>query len=614
MLATATLIANRYRVVNYLGGGGMKHVYLVQDLNLASRPCALAEIVDNFPTPNARAQAAAAFRREAQLLATLSNEHIPHIYDTFSENNVHFLVMEYIEGVTLEQMITDSDGKLSESSVVDIAVQILEALEYLHGLRPPVIYRDLKPSNVIITPGGRVKLVDFGIARHFQPLKTATMVGTQGYAPPEQYKGKVEPRSDLYALGATIHHALSGRNPAIEPPFSFPPLDQVCPGCNPTLASLVNDALTYKPENRVPSASEFRNRLVLLQGVAQQQTARLDHSLKRSRWRTLGIATLSLLILAFVAFVAMLVISSNSGPEPALKISTPEAPSISTPEAPRKLDPIEELEQEVSKNPKDLKAWLRLGHAKARAAEHETNAGVKDAENTSALDAYEHALNLSLNDLGALKGVAVQNFRLAQYNEAIEASKRYLQSSSNDARVLTLLGASYLRNSEPTKAVKPLKRAVAIDSESSLAYYNLGYAYYTLDKPVDARSELKKALKFASDDEVRDAAQTLLGKVEQKIAAERPIAESENAERRPSATIGSNETSSKPKPEPRSYFTIGSTKDEVLAVQGNPTAVNNYTFFEVWEYGSYSCDVTFDSNGRVKSYTNDCGELRVRVR
>lgn len=475
MLGVGNRIANRYRVVKYLGGGGMKHVYLAHDQHLAARPCALAEIVDNFPTPDARAQAVAAFQREAHLLATLSNEHIPHVYDTFSESNVHFLVMEYVEGATLEQMIAESGGKLGEAAVVDIAVQVLEALAYLHGLHPPVVYRDLKPSNVMITPGGKVKLVDFGIARHFQPLKTATMVGTQGYAPPEQYKGKVEPRSDLYALGATMHHALSGRDPATEPPFSFPPLEDVCPlGCNPALARLVNDALAYKLENRVASAGDFRNRLVLVQGVSHQDTVRFDHSRNTSRWRTLGLITLSLLIFAIVGFAAMLATRPQNGPEPARKIAASEAPSVSTPEA---ADPMEELERRLSKNPKDLDAWLRLAHAKAREAEKETDPGAKYVENAAALDAYEHALSLAPNNLEALKGTAGMNFRLGKYNEAIEASKRYLQNGSNDARVLTLLGASYLKNDEPRRAVDPLKRAIAIDPVSPAAYYDLGFAY-----------------------------------------------------------------------------------------------------------------------------------------
>jgi serine/threonine protein kinase len=139
---------------------------------------------------------------------------------------------------------------------------VLDTLEYLHNLEPPVIYRDLKPSNLMIAESGQVKLIDFGIARLFQPLSNATMIGTQGYAPPEQYRGKVEFRSDLYALGATMHHALSGRDPALEPPFSFPALRSLCPDVTPALADLVDHALKYDVILRVAGAAEFRHRLM----------------------------------------------------------------------------------------------------------------------------------------------------------------------------------------------------------------------------------------------------------------------------------------------------------------------------------------------------------------
>jgi serine/threonine protein kinase len=264
MIAANTIVGGRYRVLKPLGGGGMKLVYLAEDLRLAARPCALAEMVDSFTSPDMQRQAVAAFQREADMLAQLSNEHIPRVFDRFSEQNHHYLVMEYVDGITLEEKLRDSGGKLAESAVIDIALQVLETLEYLHHLEPPVIYRDLKPSNVMLTPAGQAKLIDFGIARHFQPLSNATMIGTQGYAPPEQYRGKVEFRSDLYALGATMHHALSGRDPALEPPFSFPPLRSAAPGVTPALCELVDQALKYDVVLRVADAHEFRERLLAI--------------------------------------------------------------------------------------------------------------------------------------------------------------------------------------------------------------------------------------------------------------------------------------------------------------------------------------------------------------
>jgi serine/threonine protein kinase len=265
MIAADTIVGGRYRVVKPLGGGGMKMVYLAEDLRLAARPSALAEMVDSFTSPEMQKQAIAAFQREADMLAQLSNEHIPRVFDRFSEQNRHYLVMEFIDGITLEQKLHEAGGKLPEQAVVEIALQICDTLQYLHNLEPPVIYRDLKPSNVMLATYGQVKLIDFGIARLFQPQSNATMIGTQGYAPPEQYRGKAEFRSDLYALGATMHHALSGRDPAVEPPFSFPPLESVCPAVTPQLAELVDQSLQYDVVLRIPDAIAFKGRLLSVQ-------------------------------------------------------------------------------------------------------------------------------------------------------------------------------------------------------------------------------------------------------------------------------------------------------------------------------------------------------------
>jgi serine/threonine protein kinase len=270
VIAAHTIIGRRYRVVKALGGGGMKLVYLAEDLRLAARKCALAEMVDTFTSVEAQNQAINAFQREADMLAQLSNEHIPRVFDRFSEGNHHFLVMEYIDGTTLEDQIKQHGGKLPPEQVVEVALQVLDTLVYLHHLEPPVIYRDLKPSNIMVTGDGQAKLIDFGIARHFQPRSNATMIGTQGYAPPEQYRGKVDMRSDIYALGATMHHAVSGRDPAAEAPFSFPPLQKICPDVDPRLAGAIDQALAYDVASRLPDAAEFKSRLLQIsEGTAR---------------------------------------------------------------------------------------------------------------------------------------------------------------------------------------------------------------------------------------------------------------------------------------------------------------------------------------------------------
>lgn len=268
MIEANSIIGGRYRVTKPIGGGGMKMVYLAEDMRLASRLCALAEMVDSFTDPGMQQQAVTAFQREADMLAQLSNEHIPRVFDRFSEQNHHYLVMEFIDGITLEDELKAKGGKLDAARVIDVALQILETLQYLHNLDPPVVYRDLKPSNVMLGRNEQVKLIDFGIARFFLPQSNATMIGTQGYAPPEQYRGRAESRSDLYALGATMHHALSGRDPAAEPPFSFPKLKTLCPDINPTLAALVDQALEYDVVHRMADAAEFKERLLAIKSGA----------------------------------------------------------------------------------------------------------------------------------------------------------------------------------------------------------------------------------------------------------------------------------------------------------------------------------------------------------
>ena len=171
------------------------------------------------------------------MLAQLSNEHIPRVFDRFSDQNHHYLVMEFIDGITLEDRSSRTPAaSFRGTSVIDVALQVLDTLRVP---AQPRTAGDLSRSEAVERDAdavGQVKLIDFGIARLFQPLSNATMIGTQGYAPPEQYRGKVESRSDLYALGATMHHALSGRDPALEPPFSFPPLHTLCPDVTPALA------------------------------------------------------------------------------------------------------------------------------------------------------------------------------------------------------------------------------------------------------------------------------------------------------------------------------------------------------------------------------------------
>ena len=266
-LEPGVVLQQRYRIERLLGGGGMGMVYLAHDQRLSNRPCAIKEMVDHFIDAQQRLEANEYFAREADTLAQLKHSAIPAISDRFDQQNRHYLVMEYVEGRNLEEELALRGGPLPESLVIDIARQLCDVLAYLHGLQPPIIYRDVKPSNVMLTGNGRVVLVDFGIARLFKAQRKGTMIGTLGFAPPEQYQGIADPRSDLYSLGATLHYILTGRDPEKFPPFSFPAVRELRPAVSSNLAGAIDRALAYEMLNRPGTIQEFRDMLLYGRGL-----------------------------------------------------------------------------------------------------------------------------------------------------------------------------------------------------------------------------------------------------------------------------------------------------------------------------------------------------------
>lgn len=266
-LAPGTVLQHRYEIERLLGGGGMGMVYLAHDQRLSNRSCAIKEMVDHFIDPQQRIEANQYFALEADTLAQLKHPAIPAISDRFDDQNRHYLVMEYVAGRNLEEELAVRGGPLPEGLVIDIARQLSEVLGYLHGLNPPLIYRDMKPSNVMLTAAGRAVLVDFGIARLFKAQRKGTMIGTLGFAPPEQYQGIADPRSDIYSLAATLHYVLTGRDPEKFPPFSFPPVRELRPDVSRNLAGAIDRALAYEMSGRPATIGEFRDMLLYGRGL-----------------------------------------------------------------------------------------------------------------------------------------------------------------------------------------------------------------------------------------------------------------------------------------------------------------------------------------------------------
>ncbi len=264
LLSPQSLLVGRYRILRRVGQGGMGAVYEAEDLRLPDKRWAIKEMSDAAITDAAeRAEALDAFDREAHFLSSLSHANLPKVVDSFAADGKQYLVMEFVDGQTLEELVVAAGRPLPPDTVVRLGADLCGVLEYLHRRQPPIIFRDLKPGNIMIASDGEIKLIDFGIARLFTPGKQRDTVslGTKGYAAPEQYgKGQTDARSDIYAMGATLHFLLTGRDPA-DDPFNFPPVRALNPAVPPALEAIVAQALRSAPDERWQSAREMRRAL-----------------------------------------------------------------------------------------------------------------------------------------------------------------------------------------------------------------------------------------------------------------------------------------------------------------------------------------------------------------
>lgn len=253
----------------------MGAVYRARDLHFPKmvKLVAVKEMVNQARDPLVRKTIVQNFEREANVLATLHHPAIPRIFDYFTQSDRSYLVMEFVKGKNLEQVLNEHDGFLPEETVIRWGIELCDVLHYMHTHQPePIIFRDMKPSNVMLNMYDHIVLVDFGIARPFQTGQRGTQVGTEGYSPPEQYRGEATPLADVYALGATLHHLLTKRDPRLEAPFSFAerPIRKINPSVSPELETIVNTALNYNPEDRFKDAASMKEAII---AVAQRTGA-----------------------------------------------------------------------------------------------------------------------------------------------------------------------------------------------------------------------------------------------------------------------------------------------------------------------------------------------------
>ncbi len=254
----------------------MGAVYRAQDLRFkVEKIVAVKEMINQATDPEIQATIIEGFEREANILATVSHPSIPTIYDYFTLGARSYLVMEFIEGDNLEIKLQQRRAPFQEEEVIAWALALCDVMDYLHNHEPePIIFRDIKPANIMITSKNQIRLVDFGIAKTFQTGSKGTMIGTEGYSPPEQYRGEASPAVDIYALGATLHHLLTNQDPRTEPPFTFDerPIRSANSNVSVAMETIVNTALMYNPPDRFETAAIMRKTLIAL----AQQTGMLE--------------------------------------------------------------------------------------------------------------------------------------------------------------------------------------------------------------------------------------------------------------------------------------------------------------------------------------------------
>lgn len=351
-LEEGTILNGRYRILRPLGKGGMGTVYLAEHEQLKT----LLAVKEIKASPSTEGETNLAdFVQEARMLVHLNHPNLPKVNDAFIEGDAFYLIMEYIEGTTLESLLRErKGGALDVGYVVEWGLQIADVLSYLHRQDPPIIFRDVKPANIMLQPDGVVRLIDFGIARRFNPEsnKDTSLLGSVGYSPPEQFgRQQTDMRSDVYAFGATLHHLLTAIEPSLTP-FKFKPVSQLNPEVPPQLSELIARCVLLDVESRPASMTEVLSTLKMIQerlvrsstGVSkslqQGQVAPLSSDSKDeltgngySKKRVVFGTSIALLLLALVGILVMI-----QSKHPA-KVSKPQPKAVPQPVAPAQTAP-----------------------------------------------------------------------------------------------------------------------------------------------------------------------------------------------------------------------------------------------------------------------------------
>ncbi len=474
-LPEQTLLAGRYQLLSRIGQGGMGAVYKAADTRFNNRPLAIKEMSSTGLTPARLQEAEAAFESEAHLLADLLHPNLPRIYEHFTENDRSYLVMDFIEGQTLEEYLEQiGGGPLPVDQVIKWAEQLCDVLNYLHSHQPPIIFRDLKPANVMISESGHVYLIDFGIARIFKPgkLHDTVALGSPGYAAPEQYgKAQSTPRSDIYSLGALLHHLLTGIDPS-EQPFFFRDASQVNSAVDSALDALLKQMLSMDSDRRPASAQEVLN---ALKGTTTIQS--------RSTSRPFMYAQDALLDQAHMLYTQKRLDEAIAIYNRALQANNTNPLGWQGYGLTQRLrglhqDALSSFEHALQLDPGLVTSWNGKGSVLSKLRRHQ-----------EALDAFERALKLDPQNAAAWNGEGAALNALGRSNQALDAFERALRYDPLLVQAWYNKGLLLHEMGRFREAERSYQEAINLDNKFAQAYFGRGQSLYALQR-------LKQALQM----------------------------------------------------------------------------------------------------------------------
>lgn len=366
MTEIGTVIDGKYEILREIGRGGMSVVYLAMDTHL-NKQWAVKEIRKKGSGKNDEI-VVNSLLAEANMMKRLDHPALPRIVDIIDNGITIYVVMDYIEGESLDKILNEF-GAQPEEKVIEWAMQIADALSYLHAQKPPIIYRDMKPANVMLKPEGNIKIIDFGIAREYkeQNLADTTVLGTKGYAPPEQYSGQTDPRSDIFALGMTMHHLLTGADPRSGEAYA--PVRQWNPELSEGIEVIIDKCVQPAAENRYQNCADLMYDLehpdLITKGFKKQQ--------KRKLWSFLVSAVLCIILAISGAVCDNLATQVNNSTYDAY-ISVMSSTSLE--------EKVASYKQAIAIYPYDTRAYMKLLEA------YEDEGLFSEAENSQFLALY----------------------------------------------------------------------------------------------------------------------------------------------------------------------------------------------------------------------------------